>query len=375
MDLLIESHLRLKRQGPGSTEMTLKALSFVELPVGAQIADLGCGTGGQTMILAQNTNSSNITGVDFIPAFVEVFNGNAKKLSLQERVHSIVGSIDALAFEKESLDLIWSEGVIDSLGFGKMLTYWNGFLKKSGYVVVTCPSWLSDERPDEVQKFWSDAGSGMDSIESNIVTLQECGYQLTAAFVLPESCWTKNYYTPRKAAEHQLLKKYPGSEAVTEYVRSMAYEVELYNKFNYKEIIDNINKAIDWATENGIHVVYIRHENLSAGTRTFKPSTKGAELVSDLKMVSANIFTKTKGNALTSEAFADFISQNEIDEFYITGADAVACVKSTCFNMRKAGYDVNVLSDCITSYDKRKLDEMIAYYESKGSKIISANDL
>ena len=144
---------------------------------------------------------------------------------------------------------------------------------------------------------------------------------------------------------------------------------------NYKEIIDNINKAIDWAIKNDIHVVYIRHENLSAGTRTFKPGTKGAELVPDLKIVSDNIFTKTKGNALTSEAFADFISKNGIDEFYITGADAVACVKSTCFNMRKADYGVNVLSDCITSYDKRKLDEMIAYYESKGSKIISVNDL
>ncbi len=144
---------------------------------------------------------------------------------------------------------------------------------------------------------------------------------------------------------------------------------------NYKEIIDNINQAIDWAVNNDIPVVYMRHENLSAGTRTFKPGTKGAELAPDLKQVSDNVFTKTKGNALTSQEFADFISENGIDEFYITGADAVACVKSTCFNMRKAGYGVTVLSDCITSYDKRKLDEMIAYYESKGSKIISVNDL
>ena len=34
---------------------------------------------------------------------------------------------------------------------------------------------------------------------------------------------------------------------------------------NYKEIIDNINSSIDWAVKNDIHVVYIRHENLSAG--------------------------------------------------------------------------------------------------------------
>lgn len=144
---------------------------------------------------------------------------------------------------------------------------------------------------------------------------------------------------------------------------------------NYKKIIDNINKAIDWAVESDMQVVYIRHENLSAGTRTFKPFTHGAELAADLNIVSKNIFTKTKGNALTSDEFVDFIRKNEISEFYIAGADAVACVKSTCFNMRKENYEVNVLSDCITSYDKRKVDEMISYYESKGCTVVKFSDL
>ena len=144
---------------------------------------------------------------------------------------------------------------------------------------------------------------------------------------------------------------------------------------NYKGIIDNINKSIDWAVSNDIHVVYIRHENLSDGTRTFKPNTRGAELAPDLKIVSNNVFTKYKGNALSCEEFSDFISKNEICEFYLTGADAIACVKSTCFNMCKANYKVTVLSDCITSYDKRKISEMLQYYESKGSKIIAVSDL
>lgn len=144
---------------------------------------------------------------------------------------------------------------------------------------------------------------------------------------------------------------------------------------NYKDIIDNINRAIEWAIENDIHVVYIKHNNLSLGTRTFKPDTRGAELVSDMKIVSDNVFTKTKGNALTSEAFADFINKNGIGEFYIAGADAIACVKSTCYNMIKAGFLVTVLSDCITSYDKRKIDEMLSYYASKGCKVTKLNSL
>jgi len=144
---------------------------------------------------------------------------------------------------------------------------------------------------------------------------------------------------------------------------------------NYKDVIGNINKAIDWAVKSNIHVIYIRHENLSAGSRVLKPNTIGAELATDLKIASENIFTKNKGNALTSEEFKDFIINNEIDELYIGGADATICVKSTCYNLRKANYGVNVLSDCITSWDKKKIPEMLAYYESKGCKNISFTEL
>ena len=135
---------------------------------------------------------------------------------------------------------------------------------------------------------------------------------------------------------------------------------------NYKEIIGNINAAIDWAGSQDMHVVYIKHNNLSEGTRTFRPGTPGEELVPEMKIVSGNIFIKTKSNGLASEGFAAFIREKEIKEFYIAGADATACVKSTCYNMAKAGYIVRVLADCITSYNKGKLAEMLQYYASKG---------
>ena len=138
---------------------------------------------------------------------------------------------------------------------------------------------------------------------------------------------------------------------------------------HYRDIIDNINAAIEWAMEEGMQVVYIKHNNITAATRTFKPGSKGEELVPEMKVVSDNIFVKTKSNALTSEAFSAFIAANGINEFYVAGADATGCVKSTCFNMAKAGFTVHVLSDCVTSYDLKKLPEMLAYYESKGCEV------
>ena len=120
---------------------------------------------------------------------------------------------------------------------------------------------------------------------------------------------------------------------------------------HYRDIIDKINAAIDWAT------------------RTFKPDTKGAELAPDLKVVSSHIFVKTKANTLTSRDFSEYIRENSINEFYITGADATGCVKSTCFNMAKAGYTVHVISDCVTSYDLKKMPEMLSYYADKGCEV------
>ena len=139
---------------------------------------------------------------------------------------------------------------------------------------------------------------------------------------------------------------------------------------NYREIIERVNEAVDWAVREGLWVVYIQHNNLSAGTRTFKPGTYGAELVPELKVVSCHIFTKSKSSALTSEPFAAFIREHGIAGFYLAGADAAACVKSTAFNLSKSGYTVRVLSDCITSYDKKKLPELLVYYESKGCEVM-----
>lgn len=72
---------------------------------------------------------------------------------------------------------------------------------------------------------------------------------------------------------------------------------------HYRDIIDNINAAIEWALSEGMHVAYIKHNNITAATRTFKPGTRGEELAPELKVVSDNVFVKTKSNALTSGRF------------------------------------------------------------------------
>lgn len=231
MELLIEAHIGLKRGGPGSPEITVKALSFIDnLNKDSRIADLGCGTGGQTMTLAEHIKG-NITGLDLCPAFIDVFNDNARKQGVQNKVKGIVGAMDNLPFEKEEFDIIWSEGAIDNIGFENGLHYWKDFLKNDGYIAVTSPSWFTENHPAEVEQFWVDAGSGLDTVAHNISVMQKLGFQFVAAFALPEYCWTDNYFTPRTKAEKALLEKYAGNKTALDFAQNNRLEMELYSKY------------------------------------------------------------------------------------------------------------------------------------------------
>ena len=246
MDLLLEAHIGLDRQGPGSPEAVKQALGFLEpLDRFERAADLGCGTGGQTMILAEHLPGS-VTGLDMFPAVIDVFNRRAKEHGFENRVKGIVGKMENLPFRKGSLDLIWSEGAIDSIGFREGLLHWHGFLRKGGYIAVSCPSWITSEHPAEVERFWSDAGSQLDPVDINTQIMQNCGYQFIAAFVLPEECWTDHYFIPREQAIRKLLIKYGQSETAKEYAALNRRETELYCA--YKEhygYVFYIGRAID----------------------------------------------------------------------------------------------------------------------------------
>ena len=89
LDLLLEAHIGLERQGPGSRETIEKALGFMgDLSRFESVADLGCGTGGQTLTLAEHLSGS-IVGLDMFPAFAEELDKRAKDKDLQGRVKGV----------------------------------------------------------------------------------------------------------------------------------------------------------------------------------------------------------------------------------------------------------------------------------------------
>lgn len=230
-NLICEYFSSLERQGPGSPEVTVKALSFIDnLSDKSCIADIGCGSGGQTMVLAQHT-AGRLTGVDLFPLFIELFNQNATLLGLQDRVQGVVESMDQLSFKDEELDLIWSEGAIYHIGFQRGLAEWKRFLKTGGFIAVTEVSWFTEERPSEINDFWLDAYPEIDTIPRKVAQMQQTGYLPVATFVLPENCWTEHFYAPQAIAQENFLKKYEGNSTVESLIASQRHEAQLFDKY------------------------------------------------------------------------------------------------------------------------------------------------
>jgi SAM-dependent methyltransferase len=232
-NLIAGYYASVERQGPGSPEITTKAAGFIDnLNQESRIADLGCGTGGQTMVLAREV-PGQITGLDLFPKFIDLFNRNAGRLGLQSRVKGIVGSMDDLPFKEEELDLIWSEGSIYNIGFEEGLRQWRKFLKTGGYVAISEATWFTEERPAEIEEFWQDAYPGIDTIPNKVAQMQAAGFMPVASFILPEICWTEHFYDPQVEAQEVFLKKHAGNQAAADFIENQRHETRLYYK--YKE--------------------------------------------------------------------------------------------------------------------------------------------
>ncbi len=231
--LIADFFSRLNRQGPGSVDVTRKALSFIEnIADVKQMADLGCGTGTQTFTLADETDA-HITGIDLIPEMIDVMNGRMKRRRLENRISTIVGSMGELQFEENSLDLVWAEGSIYNIGYNYGLQYWHKFLKKSGYIAVSEASWFTDERPAEIQEFWNVNYPEIDTIPVKISQMQQAGYIPVASFILPEYCWLDEFYAPMPAVSEEFLIRHAGNRIAEEFIEMNNHEVELYKR--YKE--------------------------------------------------------------------------------------------------------------------------------------------
>lgn len=232
LELIVDFHKDAHRQGPGSKEETIKALGLTGIAQkeDLKIADIGCGTGSHTVILAENTNAQMV-GVDLFPEFLDKLNLKAKKLGLQDRITTLATSMDDLPFDNDEFDIIWSEGAIYNVGFEAGVKNWKNYLKAGGYLCVSEVTWITDYRPKALEDFWMEEYSEIDKASGKINFLENNGFTLAGYFYLNQDSWIKNYYEPMEAQFSTFLKRHNHSEKAIALVNEYRAEIQDYQKF------------------------------------------------------------------------------------------------------------------------------------------------
>ncbi len=156
------------------------------------MADVGCGTGASTLVLAQDLDA-RIIAVDMLPAFLDVLRSRAAQAGVTDRIDTVVASVDALPFEADSLDAIWSEGAIYNMGFENGVTPWRRYLKRGGILAVSELKWLTSGRPAELEAHWGAHYAAVATASAKLAVLERHGYAPIGYFVLPDHCWLDAY--------------------------------------------------------------------------------------------------------------------------------------------------------------------------------------
>jgi SAM-dependent methyltransferase len=233
LDLLVDLHIDGERQGPGSDEVTRRAIELAGL-VGASdlaIADIGCGTGASTLVLAQDLDA-HVTGVDVLPPFLARLADSARRRGLADRITTVVGSMDDLDFDEESLDVIWSEGAIYNIGFANGISAWRRHLKPGGVLAVSEITWLTHQRPAELEEHWTREYPEIAAASAKFAALERAGYCPVGYFALPRSCWIDHYYRPMQDRFAALLDRHQHSPAARALVEAERHEIDLYERFS-----------------------------------------------------------------------------------------------------------------------------------------------
>ena len=222
----------LPRQGPGDAKSTQKAFAkLTGLPKRPDILDIGCGSGGQTLILAK-LSSGNITALDLHDPFIKRLERNVVKAGCANRIRCVVGDMGVIGYPKESFDLIWSEGAAYSIGFDNALKTWRQLLRPRGYLVVSELVWFKKRAPKEVKDFFAREYPDIKYYKDIYAVIESSRYKMIDYFPLPGQSWWTHYYTPMEKKLVAMRRKYKNNKNAQAIFDSFQLEIDMHRKYS-----------------------------------------------------------------------------------------------------------------------------------------------
>jgi len=148
---------------------------------------------------------------------------------------------------------------------------------------------------------------------------------------------------------------------------------------NSAELIDNVNVVINNCKEKDFVVIYIKHEiennlfNKIVVGRLIK-NTNGSEIDSKVNVISNYIYSKNKGDAFSNLKLGNLLKQKSINEVFIVGLDASACVLKTSIGAKTRGYKVIVIKDAIITMNMNKMTKLLNKYLEQGIELATIKE-
>ena len=228
-ELFFELFSGLPRQGPGSAAGTRRALGIVQ-GIGARtrVLDIGCGTGAQSLTLAQGPQA-RIIAVDTHPPYVDTLNREARRLGIADRLEARVADMHSLDFPDGSFDLIWCEGAIYVMGVETALREWRRLLRCNGHMALTQVCWRLPEPPAQCAAFWSREYPAIRQVSALLETVMECGYEIVGHFPLPASAWWDDYYRPMQDNVIAFRERHRGAADAQELADRCQHEIDIWH--------------------------------------------------------------------------------------------------------------------------------------------------
>jgi SAM-dependent methyltransferase len=237
---LYEVFAKLDRLAPSSAATTQRALGLVpDLDTRTRALELGCGCGSASLILAESL-PGKLLAVDLHAPFIARLCERAVTLGLADRIDARVADMRQLAIAPHSIDLVWAEGSLYTIGFDDGLDLCHRMLAPGGVLAVSELVWLRDQPSPQVRAFYAEHYPQMRDRTELRAALQaagtakggECpkptGFEVHAEFVLPRSDWDAFYDPLRERIAGFANRPDPAARAAA---AMLTNEIEIYERF------------------------------------------------------------------------------------------------------------------------------------------------
>lgn len=219
--LLFDVFEAAPRQGPGSPETTRRALELVpDAGRIERVLDLGCGAGGPTLVLAEDTDA-HIVAVDLHRPFLATLRAEAEARGLGDRITTVAADMGDVAALGDGYDLIWAEGSAYAIGFETALRRWRPLLRPGGSLVVTELVWFVPDPAARARAFFAAEYPDLRDEATRIEQAKRAGYDVLHTFRLPARDWHA-YYAGLEAPLRAGIARHGEREAYTALLRERA---------------------------------------------------------------------------------------------------------------------------------------------------------